>query len=147
MAEVAGDGGTHLAVDRLTLRQILLTGVEDAVAFGKRFTRYRVGTDGGAVACFDDGAEAGGDVLVAADGVNSPVRRQYLPHARVVDTGLRQLYGKVLLTKETRALFPPEMFAVFTPVIGPAKQFVGVAPMEFPSRLEWRPAGLRPRQR
>ncbi|MCZ1019967.1 FAD-dependent oxidoreductase [Streptomyces noursei] len=132
LAEVAGDGGTHLAVDRLTLRQILLTGGEDAVAFGKRVTHYRVGTDGGPVACFDDGTEAGGDVLVAADGVNSPVRRQYLPHARVVDTGLRQLYGKVLLTKETRALFPPEMFAVFTPVIGPAKQFIGVAPVEFP---------------
>lgn len=131
-ARFEGDGGTHLAVDRLTLRQILLSKVADAVVFGKRFTHYRTGADGRPVACFADGTEARGDVLVAADGVHSPVRRQYLPHARVVDTGLRQLYGKVPLTKETRALFRPEMFAVFTPVIGPGKQFVGVAPVEFP---------------
>ncbi|MGN5376974.1 FAD-dependent oxidoreductase [Streptomyces lasalocidi] len=32
---LAGDGGTHLAVDRLALRRILLTGVEDAVRFGQ----------------------------------------------------------------------------------------------------------------
>ncbi|MGW3199291.1 FAD-dependent oxidoreductase [Streptomyces sp. NPDC001118] len=132
LAVLEGDGGTHLAADRLTLRQILQTGVADAVVFGKRFTRYRAGADGGVAARFDDGTETRGDVLVAADGVHSPVRRQYLPHARVVDTGLRQLYGKVPLTKATRALFPADMFAVFTPVIGPGKQFVGVAPVEFP---------------
>ena len=132
LAVLEGDGGTHLAVDRLTLRRILLTGLEDAVTFGKRFTHYRTGADGRVVACFGDGTEVSGDVLVAADGVNSPVRRQHLPHARVVDTGLRQLYGKVPLTKTTRSLFREEMFAVFTPVIGPERQFVGIAPVEFP---------------
>ncbi|MGV9377248.1 FAD-dependent oxidoreductase [Nonomuraea sp. NPDC003707] len=126
------DGGVHLAVDRLTLRRILLSGLTDTVRFGKRLTHYRTGADGRVTAYFADGSTATGDVLVAADGVNSPVRRQYLPHARVVDTGLRQLYGKVPLTARTRELFLDDMFAVFTPIIGPDGSFVGVAPVEFP---------------
>ncbi|MFF4619860.1 FAD-dependent oxidoreductase [Nonomuraea jabiensis] len=133
------DGGVHLAVDRLTLRRILLSGLTDAVRFGKRFTHYRSGPGGRVTAYFADGSTATGDVLVAADGVNSPVRGQYLPHARVVDTGLRQLYGKVPLTERTRELFLDDMFAVFTPIIGPDGSFVGVAPVEFPKPV---PAGL-----
>ncbi|WP_431915668.1 FAD-dependent oxidoreductase [Nonomuraea jabiensis] len=132
------DDGVHLAVDRLTLRRILLSGLTDAVRFGKRFTHYRSGADGRVTAYFADGSTATGDVLVAADGVNSPVRGQYLPHARVVDTGLRQLYGKVPLTARTRELFLDDMFAVFTPIIGPDGSFVGVAPVEFPEPV---PAG------
>ncbi|MEU6777972.1 NAD(P)/FAD-dependent oxidoreductase [Nonomuraea angiospora] len=133
------DGGVHLAVDRLTLRRILLSGLSDTVRFGRRFTHYRAGADGRVTAYFADGSTATGDVLVAADGVNSPVRRQYLPHARVVDTGLRQVYGKVPLTERTRELFLDDMFAVFTPIIGPDGSFVGVAPVEFPEPV---PAGL-----
>ncbi|MEV4011133.1 NAD(P)/FAD-dependent oxidoreductase [Nonomuraea angiospora] len=138
------DGGVHLAVDRLTLRRILLSGLTDVVRFGRRFTHYRAGADGRVTAYFADGTTATGDVLVAADGVNSPVRRQYLPHARVVDTGLRQLYGKVPLTARTRELFLDDMFAVFTPIIGPDGSFVGVAPVEFPEPVPQAAAGLAP---
>ncbi|MET7332321.1 NAD(P)/FAD-dependent oxidoreductase [Nonomuraea sp. NPDC005650] len=138
------DGGVHLAVDRLTLRRILLSGLSDVVRFGKRFTHYRVGAGDGVTAYFADGTTATGDVLVAADGVNSPVRRQYLPHARVVDTGLRQLYGKVPLTARTRELFLDDMFAVFTPIICPDGGFVGVAPVEFPESVTQAAARLAP---
>jgi len=31
---------------------------------------------------------AAGDVLVGADGTSSNVRKQYLPHAQIVDTGI-----------------------------------------------------------
>jgi 2-polyprenyl-6-methoxyphenol hydroxylase-like FAD-dependent oxidoreductase len=96
------DDGVHLAVNRLTLRQILLSGVRDAVVFGRRLTCHSTAADGRVTAHFADGTRATGDVLVAADGVNSAVRRQYLPHARVADTGLRQLYGKVPLDERTR---------------------------------------------
>ncbi|SEK34261.1 FAD-dependent oxidoreductase [Nonomuraea pusilla] len=126
------DEDVHLAADRLTLRRILLAGVEDAVRFGERFTGFVTGADGRVTARFAGGGAATGDVLVAADGVNSAVRRQYLPHARVVDTGLRQLYGKVPLTERTRPLFPDDMYAVFTPISGPGRMFVGVAPVEYP---------------
>ncbi|WP_433437659.1 FAD-dependent oxidoreductase [Nonomuraea sp. CA-141351] len=138
------DDGVHLAVNRLTLRQILLAGLEDVVRFGKHFTHYRVGAGDRVTAYFSDGTTATGDVLVAADGVNSPVRRQYLPHARVVDTGLRQLYGKVPLTARTRELFLDDMFAVFTPIIGPDGSFVGVAPVEYPEPVRQATARLAP---
>ena len=134
----AGDGLAPLAVDRLTLRRILLTELDDAVTFGKACTGYEGGHGGRVTARFADGGSASGDVLVAADGVNSVVRGQYLPHARVVDTGLRQLYGRIPLTGETRELFTEDMFNVFTAIVGPGRAFVGVAPVEFPDHA---PAG------
>jgi 2-polyprenyl-6-methoxyphenol hydroxylase-like FAD-dependent oxidoreductase len=115
------------AVDRLLLRRILLAGIEDAVVFGKELGSF----DGGR-AYFTDGTVVDGDVLVGADGVNSAVRRQYLPHARVVETGVWQMYGTVVLTDRTRSLFDERMHGIFTTIIGPDREFVGVAPVEFP---------------
>ncbi|WP_214416604.1 FAD-dependent oxidoreductase [Sphaerisporangium fuscum] len=143
MLEPSGDD-VHLAVDRLVLRRILLAGVERVASFGKRYTHFERNADGRVTAYFSDGTAAVGDVLVAADGVNSPVREQYLPQARIVDTGLRQLYGKVPLTAETRGLFLDEMFAVFTPIIGPNRNFVGVAPVRFPEPPAQAAARLAP---
>jgi len=123
------DEGTHLNVNRFTLRQILLHGQE--VAYGKRFTHYETDEDG-VTAHFADGTSARGSLLVGADGINSPVRRQYLPHARVVDAGLVHLYGRIPLTAETRALFEPEMFAVFSMMLGPDRTMAGFAPVDYP---------------
>jgi len=116
-----------LAVDRLVLRQILLAGIEDAVVFGKEFDHYEDRT-----AHFTDGTSVCPDVLVAADGVNSAIRRQYLPHARIVDTGVWQLYGTVPLTERTQSLFDDRMRGIFTVISGPERTFLGVAPVEFP---------------
>ncbi|HEX4226643.1 MAG TPA: NAD(P)/FAD-dependent oxidoreductase [Pseudonocardiaceae bacterium] len=125
----AGPEEEPLAVDRLTLRQILLTGLGDTVRFGSRFTHYSLSDDGRVTAYFADGHRVTGDVLVAADGVNSAVREQYLPEARIVDAGVRQICGKVWLTEETRKLFLDNMFGVFTPIIGPDRRFVGLGPV------------------
>ncbi|MEV0347390.1 NAD(P)/FAD-dependent oxidoreductase [Nonomuraea sp. NPDC050680] len=145
----ADSGPAPLAADRLTLRQILLSGLEDVVTFGKTCTGFEsTPTDNTAAndpivtansritAHFADGSTVTGDVLVAADGVNSVIRRQLLPHARVIDTGLRQLYGKIPLTARTRALFSDDMFNVFTAIVGPGSAFVGVAPVEFPGPMD-----------
>lgn len=123
------DGGTHLNTNRFTLRQILLYGQE--VAYGRRFTHYETDADG-VTAYFADGTSARGDLLVGADGINSAVRRQYLPHAEVVDAGLVHLYGRIPLTPETRALFEPEMFAVFSMMVGPERTMAGFAPVDYP---------------
>ncbi|GAA4546621.1 FAD-dependent oxidoreductase [Amycolatopsis samaneae] len=132
----------QLNINRFTLRQILLEGLEN-VHFGKEFVRYeRRGAT--VIAQFADGTEARGAVLVGADGVNSPVRRQYLPHARVVDTGLRQLYGKIPLTAETRELFDPAMYAVFSFISGPDKSMIGVAPVDYPEPVAEACARLAP---
>ncbi len=123
------DEGTHLNTNRFTLRQILLYGQE--VAYGKRFTHYETDPDG-VTAHFADGTAARGRLLVGADGINSPVRRQYLPHAEVADAGLVHLYGRIPLTPETRALFAPEMFAVFSMLVGPDRTMAGFAPVDYP---------------
>jgi 2-polyprenyl-6-methoxyphenol hydroxylase-like FAD-dependent oxidoreductase len=101
------------AVDRLTLRQILLAGLDDAMHFGKEFTRYEQLPDGTVCAYFADGTEALGDVLVGACGVNSRVRGQLLPHAEMIDTGMRWLGGKALLTHGLRSVLPAQLAETF----------------------------------
>jgi 2-polyprenyl-6-methoxyphenol hydroxylase-like FAD-dependent oxidoreductase len=106
------------AVDRLTLRRVLLTGLEDAVRFGREFVRFERRDDGGIRAHFAGGTWADGDVLVAADGAGSRVRQQYLPDARVDDTGMRWLGGKTPLTDELRSLLPERLAETFGVVPG-----------------------------
>ena len=98
----------HRSVSRMTLRLILLKGLEGMVHFNKRFVRYEE-TAGRYVAHFQDGTTAEADVLVAADGVNSRVRQQYLPHAEPVDTGVIAVGGKIPLTDGALALLPPRL--------------------------------------
>jgi 2-polyprenyl-6-methoxyphenol hydroxylase-like FAD-dependent oxidoreductase len=107
------------AVDRLTLRQILLAGLDDTVHFNKAFTRYEQQVDGRVCAYFTDGTRAIGDVLVAADGVGSRIREQVLPHAQVLDTRIRWLGGKTLLTDRIMPLLPEAMHETFATVSGP----------------------------
>jgi 2-polyprenyl-6-methoxyphenol hydroxylase-like FAD-dependent oxidoreductase len=107
------------SVSRMTLRQILLTDVEDVVHFDKVYSHYEQHSDGTVTAFFTDGTAATGDVLVAADGANSRVRGQYLPHAALVDTGLIGITGKTLLTEETRPLLPQRMIEGVSMVHGP----------------------------
>jgi 2-polyprenyl-6-methoxyphenol hydroxylase-like FAD-dependent oxidoreductase len=80
-------------VHRPLLRAVLLAGLEDAVRFGAQFTRFEQRADGTVQAWFADGSTDTADVLVGADGIGSAVRRQYLPHVRVADSGRRMLMG------------------------------------------------------
>jgi hypothetical protein len=52
-------------VNRLTLRRVLLTGLEDVVRFDKKFVRYEEDTDGSVTVFFEDGSQCRGDVLTA----------------------------------------------------------------------------------
>ena len=98
----------HRSVSRITLRHILLRGLEGMVHFDKRLLHYEE-AGGRYVAHFADSTTAEADVLVAADGVNSRVRQQYLPHAEPVDTGVIALGGKIPLTDGALALLPPRL--------------------------------------
>jgi 2-polyprenyl-6-methoxyphenol hydroxylase-like FAD-dependent oxidoreductase len=126
------------SVSRMTLRQVLFTGMEDVVAFGKVFTHYQQHDDGTVTAHFADGSTATGDVLVAADGANSSVRRQYLPHAQVEDTGIIAIGGKVPITAETKPLLPETCFHGLSPVFAPRGRFGIWHVMEFGWDLDGR---------
>jgi salicylate hydroxylase len=84
----------HRSVSRILLRSALLGGLDDVVEYDREFVRYETAPDGGMTAHFADGSSATGDVLVGADGANSRVRRQYLPQAQRVDTGVLAVAGK-----------------------------------------------------
>ena len=62
--------------------------------------------DGRPIAHFSDGTTAAGDVLVAADGINSRLRAQYLPTATRRDTGAAGVGLKLPLNDTTRAWLP-----------------------------------------
>jgi 2-polyprenyl-6-methoxyphenol hydroxylase-like FAD-dependent oxidoreductase len=108
-AKTGGTGDTiarHRSVSRITLRRILLAGLEQDVQFNKRFLRYEETPDGAIRAHFEDGSSAQADLLVAADGVHSGVRKQYLPHAEPIDTGVVGIGGTIPLTHGVMALAP-----------------------------------------
>lgn len=106
-------------VIRKTLRRVLLRGLEDDVFYGKTLQSYTNNDDGSVTACFQDGSVATGDVLVGADGTRSTVRRQRLPEARLEDTGIMSLGGKIPMTAETKALLSDKMFQGMSLIMAP----------------------------
>lgn len=125
---------SYRSVSRITLRQLLLTGLDDIVHYDKTFERYENLPDGRVRAHFEDGTTADGDLLVAADGSNSRVRQQYLPNAPRLDTGALAIAGKVPLDDQTRSLLPAQMFAGSGFLVGPPGQSMFIAVHEFRNR-------------
>jgi 2-polyprenyl-6-methoxyphenol hydroxylase-like FAD-dependent oxidoreductase len=119
------DGAAAEAMDgeknvvRRTLRRVLLRGLEDQVAFGKGLARYAHNPDGSVTALFEDGNSTTGDVLVGADGSGSAVRAQRLPQARLEDTGIVSIGGKLPATPEIRALLSDRMLHGMTMIMAP----------------------------
>jgi 2-polyprenyl-6-methoxyphenol hydroxylase-like FAD-dependent oxidoreductase len=119
------------SVSRMTLRQVLMTGLEDVIAFGKEFTRFEQHADGTVTAHFADGSSATGDLLVGADGTGSRVRRQYLPRSRLEDTGIVAIAGKLPITEDSAALVPPRVFEGISMVQAPKGYSCILHVMEF----------------
>ncbi|GAA1268297.1 NAD(P)/FAD-dependent oxidoreductase [Kitasatospora nipponensis] len=125
------------SVSRMTLRQVLLTGIEDIVHFDKTFTHYEKEPDGRVTAYFEDGTKATGDLLVAADGASSRVRQQYLPHATVEDANIISITAKVPMTEATKKLLPEKVFKGIGLVVAPKGYSCILHSMEF----GWDPDG------
>lgn len=118
----------HHSVSRITLRQVLLSGLEDTVRFGSTFERYERRPDGRTELHFADGSSATADIVVGADGGNSRVRRQYLPHAERVETGITTVAGRFPLTPETRRLVDARLTDGPNSIIPPAGMGMFCAP-------------------
>jgi 2-polyprenyl-6-methoxyphenol hydroxylase-like FAD-dependent oxidoreductase len=98
-------GPTPYLADRTVLRNILRTGLEEHISYGKKFSHYEIDEEG-VTASFTDGTTYEGLFLVGADGVRSGVRKQFLPEHRIVDTNGRCVYGKTPMTEEFIQKFP-----------------------------------------
>ncbi len=129
------------SVHRMTLRQVLLTGLEDVVAFGKQFEHYEENADSTVTAFFADGSSATGDVLVGADGARSKLRKQRLPQARMEETGILSIAARVPLTTETRALVSEKVRLGVSLVLAPKGMGGIIHTMEF----KWDANGIKPR--
>jgi 2-polyprenyl-6-methoxyphenol hydroxylase-like FAD-dependent oxidoreductase len=113
-----GNGASHMSVNRRTLREVLMGGLYDSIHFGHVLTRVEQ-DDTGVTAFFADGAAVKGDVLVAADGIGSIVRKQMLPNAGPMDTGARCIYGTTPLSDRLLEAVPAIFSAGFVPFAGP----------------------------
>jgi 2-polyprenyl-6-methoxyphenol hydroxylase-like FAD-dependent oxidoreductase len=125
----AEPGGAGFSVNRLTLREILLAGLDGVVRFGatlERFESAPAGADGPVRACFADGATAAGDLLAGADGTWSAVRRQLLPGATVDELGW-VIYGRTPVTGELLDQTPAVLVDTFNRVTGPDGVTVSIA--------------------
>jgi salicylate hydroxylase len=130
---------SHKSVSRFSLRQVLLTGLDEIVHFNKSFLRYEETLDDRVTVFFEDGTSATGDVLIAADGSNSRIRQQFLPHARRIDTGFRAFQGKTPLTDELKRLLPSNLFDGPASILAPDGYGMFVAVQAFkqqPAEIE-----------
>lgn len=98
-------------IDRHTFRQILLTGLDGVVHHGSEVTGVEL-TDAAVTLRLADGLEAQGDVLVAADGVGSAVRRRLMPEVAIIPApvGALGLFGRAPLTAEVEAELPESIW-------------------------------------
>ncbi|GAA2150339.1 FAD-dependent monooxygenase [Kitasatospora kazusensis] len=135
------------AVDRVTLRRILLAGLDEVVHFGKNFQRLERTADGRVTAYFEDGTEAAGDVLVAADGTNSRVRAQLRPQDVPQDLGIRTIFSRIPRAEAIAAGLPPALQDRFSYVIGTDGHHLGLMPMLFRERPSQAAARLWPQAR
>lgn len=95
-------------IDRRTFRQILLAGLDDVVHHGSEVRGVEFAGDGSVEVRLADGSSVSGDVLVAADGVGSAVRRQLMPEVAIIPApvGALGLFGRAPLTDEVRSELP-----------------------------------------
>jgi 2-polyprenyl-6-methoxyphenol hydroxylase-like FAD-dependent oxidoreductase len=107
------------AVSRITLHNLLLSGLDEIVSFDKAFVSYEETLDGKVVAHFADGSTASGDLLVAADGTHSRVFAQRFPQAVRRETGVEAIMGKALLTPGVHSLLIPGRLDGATTILGP----------------------------
>ncbi len=120
----------HHSVSRISLHQVLSSGLDGILNYDKEFVRYEE-HDKGVLCHFADGTTAEADLVVGADGANSRVRKQFLPDAQRVDTGILAVAGKLPLTDETRALVPARLTAGPNYIMPSAGRGMFTAPHEF----------------
>jgi 2-polyprenyl-6-methoxyphenol hydroxylase-like FAD-dependent oxidoreductase len=117
--------------DRTTLRAVLMTGLGSNLHFGKTFSSYTSLPEGEIKVHFTDGSSVVGSLLVGADGVNSRVRRQFLPNHQMVDTQGCMIYGKTRISPELVDRFPQQGLEFITTALDSRPLTLFLEPVRF----------------
>ncbi|GLY94011.1 NAD(P)/FAD-dependent oxidoreductase [Actinoplanes sp. NBRC 103695] len=150
--QYVSDENVHCNVDRATLREILLDGLEEHIHFGRQVASYESTADGVTVA-FADGTTAHGTILVGADGIRSAVRAQRAPNLRTMDAGVQAIYGRIPWEAAVAVLPDAVLQDIFAIGMDNRKVFLGLGAVDFPTepsaaaRGAGRPCLLEPRGR
>src|SRR5262249_52743331 len=110
-------GSSHVPIDRATLREMLLEGLDKVVHFSKEFVRYEQAREGKVKTLFEDGSSTIGDLLVGADGTGSKVCKQYLPQAHIVDTGFVGAACRLPINSRDRDYLPEHLLTRLTSIV------------------------------
>ncbi|CAG8779128.1 18462_t:CDS:2, partial [Gigaspora rosea] len=81
---------------RNRLRDVLLEGVD--IQWGKKCIGYEESEDGVWV-LFEDGTREFGDLLIGADGINSPIRKQKVPNLEIFNLGITGVNVDIAIPK------------------------------------------------
>ncbi|MCM4082361.1 FAD-dependent oxidoreductase [Paractinoplanes hotanensis] len=93
-------------VDRLTLRSILMSGLDGRIHYGKAAVAVDNGGPAGLRLRFADGGAVAATVVVGADGVGSDLRAQLMPDAGPANTPMAGVYGRTPLRQNGESIIP-----------------------------------------
>jgi len=93
-------------VDRLTLRSILMSGLDGRIHYGKAAVGVDTGGPAGLRLRFSDGGSVPATVVVGADGVGSALRTQLMPGADPASTPMAGVYGRSPLRLNGESVIP-----------------------------------------
>lgn len=108
-SDTAKDKLPDLKANRLTMREVLLTGLDEQINFNKEFVNYEELANGKVRLDFKDGTNAEADLVVAADGAHSRLCALRFPENHLFDTGNVNIYGKTFYTAEVKKLVAEEL--------------------------------------
>lgn len=94
MQQYDESGVMTAVVHRADLHRLLAEAIQSPIHTGKIFTYYE-NTENAVIAHFEDGTIAEADVLIAGDGIHSPVRKQMLPDSEPIYSGYTAFRGVV----------------------------------------------------
>ena len=96
------------SVSRIVLHRILTIGLDDIIHYGHRYESSETLDTGKILVKFTNGEMAEGDILVAADGINSSIRRTLLPESMSPSKfGVAGMVGKVFLDSPDEIMVDP----------------------------------------
>ncbi|WP_294212914.1 NAD(P)/FAD-dependent oxidoreductase [uncultured Chryseobacterium sp.] len=97
-----------LKPNRLTLREILLHGLEENISFGKELTDWIELDNHQVKLVFADGTTYTADLVIAADGVHSKIGKEYCKDQKI-NTGNITIYGRTFFSAEALETISPEL--------------------------------------